>query len=180
MMMPQKPSSPAKQTSLVAQLTQHADRPFIEVARSLLKASFLFANHPERAYQSFDLTLAQVDVLFALARAESVTLTCSEIAEKTLITKGGITGILDRLEARALVKRIPSSDDRRSVLVRLSAKGTDLVRKFHPAIARGNRVLFEKAFKPEQMKEFGRLLEQLIGVLETSSGNQPRRVFTDG
>ena len=64
-----------------------------------------------------------MDVLIALARAEDASLSCSEIAERTLITKGGITGILDRLEARGLVKRIPSRDDRRSVLIRLSAKG---------------------------------------------------------
>ncbi|HTT75364.1 MAG TPA: MarR family transcriptional regulator [Candidatus Binataceae bacterium] len=164
--MPQKPSSPAKQPSLAAQLSQPADQPFTELSRALLRVNFLFVNHPERAYHAYDLTLAQVDVLFALAHAESGTLTCSEIAEKTLITKGGITGIVDRLEARGLVKRIPSSDDRRSVLVRLSAKGIELFRKLYPELVRGNRTLFERAFRPEQLKEFSRLLGQLISVLE--------------
>ena len=160
-----KPSSPL---SLEAQMMEPADQPFIDAARALLKAEFLFANHPQRPYLAYDLTLAQMDVLIALARAEDASLSCSEIAERTLITKGGITGILDRLEARGLVKRIPSRDDRRSVLIRLSAKGVELFRKLYPELVRSNRHLLERAFKPEQVKEFSRLLELLIRSLETS------------
>jgi MarR family transcriptional regulator, 2-MHQ and catechol-resistance regulon repressor len=161
-------SSVAPETrSLVEQVTPPADLPFVDLARALLKASFLFSIHPDRAYHVFDLTLAQVDVLMALGNAEGASRTCSEIAEKTLITKGGITGILDRLEARGLIKRIHSRQDRRSVTVRLSAKGIELFRKLCPALARGNRAIFEKVFQPEQHKEFGRFLNMLIDELET-------------
>ena len=160
------PSNSSTQLTLAAQMLDPADQPFLDTGRALLKAGFLFANHSGRPYQAYDLTLAQMDVLSALARAEGASLSCSEIAERTLITKGGITGILDRLEARGLVKRIPSRDDRRSVLVRLSAKGGELFRKLFPEIVRGNRSLFEKAFKPEQMEALGALLELLIRSLE--------------
>jgi MarR family 2-MHQ and catechol resistance regulon transcriptional repressor len=85
---------------------------------------------------------------------------------KTLITKGGITGILDRLEARGLVKLVPSRDDRRSVLVRMSPKGIEFFRKLYPEMARGNRGLFERVFQPEQIKEFRKLLDMLIEDLE--------------
>jgi DNA-binding MarR family transcriptional regulator len=165
--MPSKPSSLADQSSLVAQITQSDEQPFIDAVRALIRAGFLFANHTQRPHLAYDLTFAQLDVLIALARTEDASLSCSEIAERTLITKGGITGILDRLEARGLVKRIPSRDDRRSVLVRLSAKGVELFRKLYPELARSNRSLFEKAFRPEQMKEFSKLLELLLRSLET-------------
>ncbi len=151
---------------LVQQMTPPQDLPFIDLARALLKASFLFSIHPDRAYQAFDLTLAQVDVLMALGNAENASLTCSEIAEKTLITKGGITGILDRLEARGLVKRLHSREDRRSVTVRLSAKGIELFRKLCPALARANRAIFDRVFQPEQQKEFSNFLNMLISDLE--------------
>jgi len=50
---------------------------------------------------------------FALAAADGgESLSCSEIANRTLITKGGVTGILDRLEARGVIKLIQSRDDR--------------------------------------------------------------------
>src|ERR1700688_4143343 len=160
-MMPSKESSSPEQSSLITQVIQSGEQPFVDAGRALLKAGFLFANHPQRPYPRYDLTFAQVDVLGAVARAEGASLNCSEIAERTLITKGGITGVLDRLEARGLVKRIPSLDDRRSMMVRLSAKGVEWFRKLFPELVHSNRSLFEKAFKPDQMKEFSKLLELL-------------------
>jgi MarR family transcriptional regulator, 2-MHQ and catechol-resistance regulon repressor len=165
-LMPSKPSIPAEKDSLRLQVTALADQPFLDLSRALLKASFLFSNHPERAIHAYHLSLAQMDVLTVLADAVDSTVTCSEIAEKTLITKGGITGILDRLEARGLVKRMPSRDDRRRVQVRLSAKGIELLRKLYPELARSNRALFERALRPEQMREFAKALDLLIRGLE--------------
>lgn len=162
-----KPSDTAKPITLVEQATEPEDRPYIDGARALIKAGFHFPNQPQSAYQTYDVNLAQVDVLIALAGTPEATLTCSEIAGKTLITKGGITGVLDKLEARGLVKRTPSRDDRRSVLVRLTPKGVDFFRKFYPELVRGKRALFEKAFRPEQMKEFNKLLDLLLRSLET-------------
>jgi MarR family 2-MHQ and catechol resistance regulon transcriptional repressor len=170
--MPLQQFNPSSQLSLEAQVTRPADQPFIDAARALVKAAFLFVNRTGRAYDVYDLTVAQLDVLGALARAEEASLSCSEIAERTLITKGGITGILDRLEARGLVKRIPSRDDRRSVLVRLSAKGVELFRKLYPELVRSTRSLFEKAMRPDQMKEFSKLLALLIRNLETRSAGE--------
>ncbi|HTT77345.1 MAG TPA: MarR family transcriptional regulator [Candidatus Binataceae bacterium] len=164
-MMP-KTSSPSEWPSLAAQVVPPADQFYRELARALIRANFLFAYHPERTYNAYDLNLAQVDVLAVLADAGEASLTCSEIAEKTLITKGGITGILDRLEARGFIKRMPSRDDRRRVLVRLSAKGIEFFRKFYPELAHNNRELFEKAFRPDQLKEFSKLLNVLIRSLE--------------
>jgi len=163
---PLKQSIPPRPLPLAAQVTDAANQPFVDLARALLKASFLFVNETERPYQSYDLTLAQMDVLSTLARTNGENISCSEIAARTLITKGGITGILDRLEARGLVKRFPSSDDRRSVLVRLSSKGIELFRKLYPELARSNRSILERAFKPQQMKDFSRLLEVLIQSIE--------------
>jgi DNA-binding MarR family transcriptional regulator len=162
-----KRSELAERLSLAKQEIEADDQPFIDLARALLKAGFLFSNHPKRPYQAFDLNLSQVDVLAALANSGDASLSCSEIAEKTLITKGGITGILDRLEARGLVKRVPSRDDRRSVLISLTARGIELLRKLYPELVRGDRALFERAFRPEQMKEFSKLLALLIRSLET-------------
>ena len=157
---------PSEKNSLRSQVTAPADLLFLDLSRALLKASFLFSNHPERALHAYRLSLAQMDVLSVLADAGDSGVTCSEIADRTLITKGGITGILDRLEARALIKRMPSRDDRRSVRVRLSAKGTEFLRKVYPALARSNRALFERELRAEQLKEFAKSLDLLIRGLE--------------
>ena len=166
-MSPRTSRARALSSSLALLLIPPADRPFVDLARAFVKGAFLFSSHPERAYQAYGLSLAQLDVLVVLANAGDPGLTCSDIAGKTLITKGGITGILNRLEARGLVRRAPSRDDRRSVLVRLSAKGMEFFRKLYPEMARHSRASFERVFRPKQVKEFAKLLDLLIRDLET-------------
>jgi DNA-binding MarR family transcriptional regulator len=153
--------------SLADQVTEIADQPFNEAAGGLLRAGFLFSNHKERPFLAYDLNLAKVDVLFALARADGNSLNCSEVAEKTLITKGGITGIIDRLEARGLVKRIHSQEDRHSVLIQLTAREVEFGRKIYPELegitVRGSK----RRLAARRSKEFNELLAQLIRTLES-------------
>src|ERR1700722_14836893 len=124
-----KPAHAAEPESLAALLAQLEDLPFADAVRALVKAGFLFINRPGAPYRAHGLNPAQADVLVAIARAEETELKCSEIAERTLITKGGITKILDRLEAHGLIRRVPSREDRRSISIQLSAKGIELCRE---------------------------------------------------
>ena len=86
-LMPSTPSSPDEKNSLRLRVTAKADQPFLDLPRALLKASFLFANHPGRAIHAYDLLFAQMDVLTVLAEVVDSSVSCSEIVEKTLITK---------------------------------------------------------------------------------------------
>jgi DNA-binding MarR family transcriptional regulator len=147
------------------------DLPFADATRSLVKAGFLISNRPGAPYHKYRLSLAEADVLATIARASEGQLSCSEVAEKTVITKSGITKILDRLETRGLVKRVRSRDDRRSISIQLSAKGVDFWRRFYPEVARSARQVLEKAFRPEQMKQFSNLLALLLRGLEADSAN---------
>jgi MarR family 2-MHQ and catechol resistance regulon transcriptional repressor len=49
-----------------------------------------------------------------------------------LVTSGNLTGIVDRLEARGLVRRIPDQTDRRVVRVSLTPKGRAMTRRMLP------------------------------------------------
>jgi DNA-binding MarR family transcriptional regulator len=154
------------QGTLLAHVTRPADAAFLYLVQALLKASFLFFNQPGRPDQDYDLTASQLDVLAALARSEDNSLTCSDIAEKTFITKSGLTGVLDRLAARALVDRTPSHEDRRSIRIALTPAGVELFCKLYPNQRRFYRAVLEKVFSPGQIEEFGQLLDQLIGGLK--------------
>jgi DNA-binding MarR family transcriptional regulator len=156
----------AQEQSFVEQTTQREDMPFPDTTRALVKAGFLIANRPSAPYRKYRLSLAEADVLTTIARAPEGQLNCSEIAEKTVITKSGITKILDRLEARGLVKRVPSRGDRRSISIQLTAKGKEFWRRFYPEVARSAREVLEKAFRSEQMKQFSNLLALLLRSLE--------------
>jgi DNA-binding MarR family transcriptional regulator len=147
----------------------HNDRlPSVAAKKTLIRAGFLITNGANRPYHKFGLNLSQVDVLAALARSEAG-LNCSEIAEATLITKGGITGVLDRLEARGLVQRIPSRDDRRSIRALLTEKGVEFCRELFLKLVDDSEEIFAKALKPEQTRQLTKLLTLLVRSIEADS-----------
>jgi DNA-binding MarR family transcriptional regulator len=160
------PAQAAAPESLSGFWGQLEDLPYLDAGSALVKAGFLFSNRPGAPYRAYGLNLGQVDVLVAIARADETELSCSEIAERTVITKGGITKILDRLEERRLIRRVPSRQDGRSVSIQLTAKGADLCRKLTSEAARSARETFENAFRPEQMKQFSKMLVLLVHSLE--------------
>ena len=66
----------------------------------------------------------EFDVLAALRRAGApYELSPGRLLRETLVTSGTMTNRVDRLAARGLVERHPDPDDRRGVIVRLTADG---------------------------------------------------------
>lgn len=81
----------------------------------------------EKTLAEFDLTVSAMDVLFALRRAgKPYRRTPSELAEVSLLTSGGVTFRLDKLEEGGLIRRVPSSEDRRVVWAELTPAGLAL------------------------------------------------------
>lgn len=76
----------------------------------------------------FDLTPATFDVLANLRRTQSEgPKTAGAIASSSLLSTGGTTFRLDRLEERGLIRRTTATEDRRIVHVELTPKGADLI-----------------------------------------------------
>ena len=69
----------------------------------------------------------QYNVLRILRGAGAGGVTCSQIGERLLTRDPDITRLLDRMEARALIERERSSEDRRVVITRISKTGLKLV-----------------------------------------------------
>lgn len=75
-------------------------------------------------YAQHGLTEGDFDVLAALRRAGApYERTPSELAEHTMVTSGGMSKRIDRLEGAGLVSRRPSSTDGRGRVVALTAAG---------------------------------------------------------
>ena len=105
-------------------------QPFLALVRELVWAYQAFSRLDSDGLRQFKLTTPQADVIFTLGNTEG--LTFKEIGELTLITKGTLTGVIDRLEQKALVKRAQGSDDRRCTRVILTKKGNQLFRDIFP------------------------------------------------
>ncbi|MGD9419062.1 MAG: MarR family winged helix-turn-helix transcriptional regulator [Verrucomicrobiota bacterium JB025] len=62
-------------------------------------------------------------------------LTMSDIAKKMGHSTAAATGLVDRLEKLSYVERVHAAEDRRKIMVRITAKGTELVGKMRSEIA---------------------------------------------
>lgn len=76
------------------------------------------------------LSVTEWEVLYALASAPDGRRRIGDIAGIVLLTSGGVTRLVSRLEQRALVERVACSDDRRGTSVALTPAGRDA---FHAA-----------------------------------------------
>ncbi|MBX6333702.1 MAG: winged helix-turn-helix transcriptional regulator [Gemmatimonadaceae bacterium] len=80
------------------------------------------------------LTLAELGVLEALQHKGPLLL--GELQAKLLVSSGGITYLVDRLQGRGLVRRRRSPDDRRACYVELTRAGARLIAAEFPGHAR--------------------------------------------
>lgn len=76
--------------------------------------------------KAYDLTVPQFTTLRALARLERAC-TMTELADAAMQVPATMTGIVDRLEQRKLVQRHRDAADRRSVLVMITAAGSEML-----------------------------------------------------
>lgn len=107
------------------------DKPrFLSTVRELVRCYQAFERYSDHQIRRFGLTPAQFDLIATLGNTAG--LSPKALVEKTLITKGTLTGVIDRLEARKLVKRHPNPQDGRSQIVRLTAAGEAIFNKTFP------------------------------------------------
>lgn len=132
---------------------------FLKVLRPLVEAYFAFLRKSNRHIRSLGLTPPQFDVIVTLGDTNGMT--CKELSEKTLVTKGTLTGVMDRLEAKGFIERLPSKDDRRSTVIRLTPKGEEQFQKIFPSQIYYLKPYFEGALTSAQMKDLRHMLLKL-------------------
>lgn len=106
-------------------------KPFLPVLLELARAYQAFESCSAAHLRTLDLTLSQFDIIATLGNTDGMNF--KELGHKTLITKGTLTGVVDRLEDKGLVRRVASTSDGRSQIVQLTRKGEALFDKAFPA-----------------------------------------------
>jgi DNA-binding MarR family transcriptional regulator len=106
----------------------------VPVIRELARCYQAFQRVSDAHIRRTGLTPSQFDIVVTLGNTEGMTF--KELGSRTLITKGTLTGVVDRLEARGLVERVASPVDARSTIVRLTRQGDRVFREvFEPHLA---------------------------------------------
>ena len=110
--------------------------------------------------ERFDLLNSEVDVLASLY-ANNKVLSPTQLYDLTILSSGGMTKVLKRLQERGFIYRKEDANDKRCMLVCLSKSGEEIVKESLFAISSECSKYFE-AFSEEERLLFGALLKKVL------------------
>jgi DNA-binding MarR family transcriptional regulator len=135
---------------------------FLRTLRHLAECYQAFERYSGAHVRTLGLTPSQFDIIVTLGNTRGMTFRV--LGEETLITKGTLTGVVDRLEEKGLVERRAVKDDRRSTIVRLTARGESEFKRVFPAHVAHLKRAFGRLTGPE-LEALEALLAKLRGRL---------------
>ncbi|MBC7228188.1 MAG: MarR family transcriptional regulator [Thermoflexales bacterium] len=113
----------------------------------------------------YGLTFPQYLTLCSLGRAEGQALRMGDLATATHQSAASMTGIVDRLLEGGLVERRPDPADRRSVLVALTPKGTQVLEQVRADRRHAVEDLL-RSLSSQERAAFYEILGKLLAALE--------------
>jgi len=131
---------------------------YLRSVRLLAECMQAFERFMAESIRQCGLTPAQFDIVATLGNTPGMSY--KELGERTLITKGTLTGVIERLEQKGLVARERSPDDKRSFFVRLTSEGEQVFRDVFPLVISHGKQLFANY----GAGDFDRLEEALTGL----------------
>jgi DNA-binding MarR family transcriptional regulator len=108
-----------------------------------------------------DLPLSSYEVLLFLADAENGRMRMSELADTVLLSRSGLTRLVDRLERQGLLKRERCESDARGLFAEITPKGRRLFDTARETHLEGVRKLFLSRFSRPELRKLGALWEKL-------------------
>ncbi|MGI3230056.1 MarR family winged helix-turn-helix transcriptional regulator [Streptomyces sp. GTA36] len=145
------------------------DTAAMEVFGRVFRLSRAMGDRMEKTYARLGISRGEFDVLATLRRSgEPYALSPRQLSATLMLTTGGMTGRLDKLERAGLLRRSPDPHDRRALQVTLTDKGLTLVDE---AVGAGLAVQTEalSSLDEEQAGQLADLLRQLLaGTGQTS------------
>ena len=128
-----------------------------ECVMNLVFTADLLVKRISELLQPFDLSPASGLVLSILADSE-LPLPPNKIADRLIITRATVTGLIDSLERRGYVRRLPHPSDRRMLLIEPTDRGRQVAHAFRPIVHQHQKAWLEALSEQEQ--------GQLIGTLQ--------------
>ncbi|OEE20047.1 transcriptional regulator [Vibrio cyclitrophicus ZF205] len=117
-------------------------------------------------HKKYDMKLGEFDVLATLRRSgKPYRLTPSELIGSMMLTSGAMTNRLDKLEAKELISREHSKEDRRSVSVQLTKDGLILIDQMMTEHVETQKKLV-KSLSASQKKNTNQLLKTWLSAYE--------------
>ncbi|MDT4937154.1 MAG: hypothetical protein QOG80_825 [Pseudonocardiales bacterium] len=109
------------------------------------------------------LPLTWYDVLLQLAEAPERRLRMAELADRVLLSRSGLTRLVDRLQAEGMVCREPSPDDARGTYTVLTTGGLAVLRRAAPVHLAGVQRHWLAHFTDDELNQLRALLGRVEG-----------------
>lgn len=103
-----------------------------EIIARMVRMNAFMQQQVEENLSRYELNAGDFDLLAVLLREDSPALTPKRIQELILVSSGGLSNRMTRLEARNLIIRLPDPNDRRGVIVQLTPEGKALIERVGP------------------------------------------------
>lgn len=140
------------------------DYPMLESVGYLLKRLRVFLDRAvDNEMAELDLTDVQWGPLLLLHHGMGTT--AAELARVICADTGAMTRLIDRLEAKDLVRRVPSAQDRRAIELELTPEGTRLCREVPFGLARVMNATL-RGFTAEELATLTALLRRMLANAE--------------
>jgi DNA-binding MarR family transcriptional regulator len=146
---------------------EHLSEQHLAAWRAFLKAHAVVIERIDHDLMAAErLPLSSYDVLIELYEAPEHRLRMHELAERVVLSRSGLTRLVDRLEAEGLLTRDRCGTDRRGAYAVITEQGIAALRRAWPIYARGIAEYFAQWLTPEEAQ----ILESALGrILQASS-----------
>ena len=141
-----------------------------EVVLRIVRAFHFINQELLRGQSEYGISPPECGVLIELRLAgPPYKMTPTQLYNRLLVTSGGMTGRIDRLEKLGLLCRSPDPEDRRSILVELTESGLELIQAAGQTHFRIMEHLTE-GLTSEERECLAGLLRKLLLDIESSCG----------
>lgn len=179
--MPRTPSHPVRDAELDREFfdgliarhtgTKDFDVPTMAVWYGLVQTCLMMEARVSLRAQAHGLSLPGLNVLAVLCQHQPDGLPLHELSRYLGVSRANVTGLIDNVVRRGLVRRVDHASDRRSCLAQLTPKGRTWLEHFLPGHFRGIREILEPLSKTDKAT-LVRLLAQVRTSLSLHKGKE--------
>jgi DNA-binding MarR family transcriptional regulator len=119
------------------------------------------------------LPLSRYDVLLNLAEAPGGRLRMQELSASVLLSKSGLSRLVDRMVEAGLVRRERCQDDRRGWFAVLTDQGRSALRRAAPVHLRGIQEHFARHLRPEEVEVLAAALARVVAAARAAGAADP-------
>lgn len=123
-------------------------------------AGLMMELHDKQTLDEFQLSPSGRQIL-AVVEGARQPLEPTVIAERLLITTGSVTSLLDGLEKRGLIRRLPHPNDRRKLLIDITPAAQAIVDELLPSLHAREREVISSALSTNEQRQLLRLIAKV-------------------